>query len=124
MIVYEFVEHGDNDSAPRLVLQMPKGMEGAEGVRTLISLASVFDEAVAIAHRKNASYGDAWRRQGWMGNLARMMSKMSRIKFMLWRDHDLENSEEAISDTAIDLVNLTSFLIINRSETNKWGDRS
>lgn len=118
MIDYDFEE---GCLVPTLELHLPAAMEGTEGTVTLISLASVFDQALTLAHSKNATYGDAWRRQGWMGNLARIMSKMARLKHMLWRDHDLESSDEPVTDTAIDLVNLTGFLIINRSETNKWG---
>lgn len=118
----DYVFRGDKDQ-PHLVLVLPQAMEGTEGTATLISLASVYDEALQLAHKKNISYGDAWRRQGWMGNLARMMSKMSRIKHMLWRDHDLQSAEESATDTAIDLINITGFLVINRSETNKWGNR-
>lgn len=120
MIEYKFDKTATH---PRLELTLPEAMEGAEGASTLISLASVYEQSLYIAHRKTFTYGDAWRRQGWMGNLARMMSKMSRVKHMLWRDHDMENSEESVTDTAFDLINITGFLIVNRSEENKWGER-
>lgn len=120
MIEFEF----DKEAAhPRLELTLPAAMEGTEGSRTLIALASVFEQSLHIANRKNQTYGDAWRRQGWMGNLARIMSKVSRLVNMCWRDHSLENAEESVTDTAFDQINITGFFIINRSEDNKWGTR-
>jgi hypothetical protein len=121
MIDYEFVE--STGKTPVLVLKMPNGMEGTEAAATLISLASVFNEALTVAHHKNAMYGSAWRRQGWMGNLARVMSKGERLKNLLWRDHEKSGAEEAATDTALDMVNIMGFFMINRSESNKWGTR-
>ena len=113
----------DGSANPELLLVLPRAMEGTEGAQTLIALTSVFEQSMHIAHRKSFTYGDAWRRQGWMGNLARMMSKMSRIKHMLWRDHDVESTDEPVTDSAFDLINITGFMVINRSEENKWGTR-
>lgn len=106
---------------PRLVLQLPPAMEGAEGTRTLIELTSVFEQAMHIAHRKGFTYGPAWRHQGWMGNIARMISKMGRLKNMCWRDQGIESSEESVADNAFDMINITGFFIINRHDDNKWG---
>lgn len=111
----------DGCTEPTIELFLPQAMEGTEGVQTLIALASVYQEALTVAHSKNLAYGDAWRRQGWMGNLARMMSKMARLKNLCWRDHSMEFADESVSDSALDMVNITSFFIVNRSESNKWG---
>jgi hypothetical protein len=118
MIDYDFEE---GCTAPTLELHLPAAMEGTEGTSTLISMASVFDVALRLAHEKSFTYGDAWRRQGWMGNLARMMSKMSRLRQMLWTSHEIESSAEPTQDSALDLVNLAAFFVVNRSEENKWG---
>lgn len=114
-------EDGFARDIPVLELTMPATWEGTAQAQTLIALGSVFQLALEAAHDKNKTYGDAWRKQGWMGNLARMMSKMSRIKHMGWRDHSMDNSNESLADSALDLVNITGFFIINRSEDNKWG---
>lgn len=115
------VEFEQGCTEPTLELVLPKGMEGTIGASTLIALANFYAHCLTVAHNKSLNYGDAWRRQGWMGNLARMMSKMSRIKFMSWRDHAMENAEESVTDSAIDLANITGFFAMNRSEDNKWG---
>lgn len=107
--------------APHLGIVLPEAMRGTEGDVTLISLARAFNEALVVAHGKNVMYGGAWRRQGWMGNLARIKSKVERLNHMLWRDHDIQDSEETSTDTALDLLNITGFFMINRAEENKWG---
>jgi hypothetical protein len=88
------------------------------------ALSEVFEDALNLAASKNASYGDAWRRQGWMGNFARIHSKTSRLKNMIWRDDkDLDGADkETIEDTLLDLINLAGFMMINRTDRNKWGD--
>lgn len=105
----------------QLILRLPMEAEGMEGTRTLIALSNFYGHALATAQEKSFTYGDAWRRQGWMGNLARMMSKMARLKNMCWRDHSMEDARESVSDSALDLANITGFFAINRSEDNKWG---
>jgi hypothetical protein len=118
------IEFEEGCTEPTLELVLPAHMEGTVGTETLIALANFYAHCLTVANTKSLTYGDAWRRQGWMGNLARMMSKMSRIKFMSWQDHAMESADESITDSAIDLANITGFFAINRSEDNKWGGQS
>jgi len=113
-----------DQTVPELTLVLPASMEGTDGSQTLIALTSVFDQAMIVAHNKGFAYGPAWRHQGWMGNFARMMSKLARLKHMCWREHSIESAEEPVSDNAIDLINITGFFIVNRSEGNQWGTLS
>jgi len=121
VIEYRFVEK--QSGRPRLVLEMPVVLEGTDAAATAISLGSVFDQAMELAHVKNAAYGSAWRRQGWMGNLARIQSKAERLKNLLWRDNEKSAMEETATDTALDAINILGFFMVNRSESNKWGTR-
>jgi hypothetical protein len=76
--------------------------------------------------RKSEGYGDAWRRQGHMGNLARVLSKSARLENMLWRD-DQSNGigasvgGESVADTLVDMAALCAFLLANFEEGNRWG---
>lgn len=104
-----------------------------EGKDTLWETFSFFQECGDLVSRKNEQYGDAWRKQGYMGNLARIMSKTARLENMLWRDEvpDLpaevasptEKEQEAIADTLQDMANLCAFMAANLREGNKWGSR-
>jgi hypothetical protein len=77
--------------------------------------------------RKSVGYGDAWQAQGYMGNVARILSKASRLKNLMWReapvtDHDIDGGEEeSVVDNAIDLAALASFLVSNVEGKNRWG---
>jgi len=75
--------------------------------------------------KKSAGYGDAWQQQGYMGNLARILSKAARLENMLWRDYTLETAQidggEAAMDTLQDLGALCAFMIANLDEGNRWG---
>jgi len=71
---------------------------------------------------KDRAYGAAWRAQGWMGNLARIMSKTARLKEMLWRgDRIMEAGGESVRDTLQDLINLAVFMTLNLGQENEWG---
>jgi hypothetical protein len=115
------VDYEEGTTAPTLELYLPKAMEGTDAARTLTQLASVFDQALKLANDKERTYGRAWSKQGWMGNFARLQSKMSRLRNMIWRDTPLADSNESVTDTALDFVNLSAFFVINRSEDNRWG---
>lgn len=105
---------------PHLGVVLPESMRATEAQATVLALAQVFNEALIVAHGKNGHYGDAWRRQGWMGNLARIQSKVQRLTHMLWRDHDLDDANEPVRETAIDLINIAGFFIVNRNDQRKW----
>jgi hypothetical protein len=83
---------------------------------------------------KDAAYGGAWRKQGYMGNLARIMSKTERLSNMLWKDQvdppavqgaeysmqaDLDG--ETVLDTLKDLMALAAFMAANIEDGNRWG---
>lgn len=79
--------------------------------------------------RKSAGYGDAWQEQGYMGNLARVLSKSARLKNMCWKDgtwldtggEEAEVEQEQVQDTLVDLGALCAFLVANLEEGNRWG---
>lgn len=90
-------------------------------------------EAVAALLKKKQAYGDAWKEQGYMGNLARILGKTSRLKNMLWSDmapdlsvpEDAEDEKgtevESVLDTLYDLSALCALAIANIQEGNRWG---
>jgi hypothetical protein len=81
-----------------------------------------YEESLNLMLRKNRDYGGAWREQGWMGNLARILSKTARLKSLLWKDFYEEGGNgEAVQDTVRDLMNLCLFFMWNRDAHNRWG---
>lgn len=114
------VEHHSGNQ-PFIELHLPASYEGTDRGLTLTQLATVFDQALQLADSKDRTYGRAWSKQGWMGNFARLQSKMSRLRNMIWRDTPVEDGNETVTDTALDFVNIAGFFIINRSEENRWG---
>ena len=76
---------------------------------------------------KSVGYGNAWQEQGYMGNLARVLSKTARIKNMMWGDHNpedldhIEHDDESVLDTLKDLGALCALAIKNIEEGNRWG---
>lgn len=98
------------------------GHEGMTNGSELEAMAFEMQKALNIAARKNRAYGSAWREQGWMGNLARILSKTSRLKALLWRDDArVLSDDEAVIDTLHDLINLTVFALMNLGQQNRWG---
>lgn len=89
---------------------------------TLADVRRVLDDCLELVVVKNSAYGDAWKDQGYMGNLARIMSKHSRLRNMVWGDtlEDLD-TEETVEDTLLDMINLCAFMILNWQEDNRWG---
>jgi hypothetical protein len=96
--------------------------EDQEGYKTQQELLGVFESALFMAVSKNKQYRDAWRKQGWMGNLARIMSKTERLRAMCWRNTAMESRNEPVQDTLLDLINLSAFFLINKGNDNQWGD--
>lgn len=90
---------------------------------TVQHAAYLLENVLEVVDQKNAKYGDAWKRQGWMGNLARIMSKSDRLRSMLWRPDPVEDSDESVKDTALDIVALAVFFAINFANDNPWGDK-
>lgn len=93
------------------------------GDSTTALMLEVFAKCITLQRRKARTYGEAYRSQGYMGNVARVLSKASRLKNMVWTDgtFQTEDSEETVMDTMYDLINLASFFIINYMDRNKWG---
>lgn len=76
--------------------------------------------------RKSRGYGNAWRHQGYMGNIGRVLSKADRLKELMWRDEATDFTEqdvagESVLDTLADLGPLAAFAIANIEEVNRWG---
>ena len=92
--------------------------EQAELIEDLVRL---FERCLNLVLEKNERYGNAWQAQGWYGNLSRILSKAARLKAMLWREHEKPGMNETVEDTALDLINLTSFFLLNRATDNKFG---
>ena len=96
---------------------------------TALSVWQIHSDAVLALLKKKQAYGDAWQEQGYMGNLARILSKTSRLKNMVWRDTPFEpgteeassGSEETLIDTLLDLSALCAFMAANIEEGNRWG---
>jgi hypothetical protein len=97
---------------------------------SLQSLRNVVGDALRLLEVKNTQYGDAWRKQGYMGNLARIQSKAARLNALLWRDADGDGyplpadytrDGETVIDTLTDLINLAAMMAVNFSEGNRWG---
>lgn len=93
-------------------------------VAMLEAVAHEYIKAFNLVQAKTAGYGAAWREQGYMGNLARILSKGSRLKSLLWQDFQYDGTaDESVEDTALDLMNLCVFFLLNRGQMNKWGPR-
>lgn len=92
---------------------------------TMQGLMVFFDQCVELAGKKDAVYRKAWQRQGYMGNLARVLSKVERLRAMMWHDFpDFgQETQETVKDTLKDLANLCGFLARNWDEGNKWGSQ-
>lgn len=76
--------------------------------------------------RKKDAYGDSWVRQGYMGNVGRVLSKADRLRNLLWKDDDggkvrTAGGDETVLDTLYDLSALCAFAIANIEEGNRWG---
>lgn len=97
-------------------------LEGMEGFATLEAMRKVFEKCLQLQYRKGFTYGRTWQDQGYMGNVGRVLGKVSRLRNMVWRDSQIESSEESRMDTLGDLINIAAFAIINMENDNKWGN--
>ena len=93
----------------------------AERYRSLMKATEILASALVTMAGKDVQYGEAWREQGWRGNLARILSKAARLRAMLWRKDPVEGAEESVEDTLLDLINLAIFMLLNRRSENEWG---
>jgi len=87
------------------------------------AMRQIFDEALSLFEQKNTDYGDAWREQGWRGNLSRILEKARRLKTVLWHGGPIgfAVAEEGARQTALDMINTLAFFIINHDERREWG---
>jgi len=83
----------------------------------------VFSEALMLFDQKNADYGDAWRRNGWRGNLPRLFEKSDRVKSLLWRNDPRVPAvgDETAVQTLVDMMNTLAFCVINLREEVEFG---
>lgn len=96
---------------------------GHEGYETQEQLVSLFEECLKLQDQRSSFYGEAWRSSGYMGNLGRVLSKVARLKNMMWKDYGEERAaEESTEDTLLDLINLSAFMLLNKRAHNKWGN--
>lgn len=112
----------------KAALPDPEGPEHWPG--SAQSVWEAHSRLVADLLARKQAYGDAWREQGYMGNTARILSKASRLRNMMWRDggefHDGDSagedgSNESVLDTLLDLSALCAFAIANIEDGNRWG---
>lgn len=82
-----------------------------------------FARAIELFDRKNADYGDAWRANGWRGNLSRVFEKNQRVRNLLWRTDPRTPAvgDEAAVETLRDMLNSIVFAIINLQEEVEYG---
>jgi hypothetical protein len=110
-------------AAVRIRVIVEDADERLEGSGSIEQFAGALQEMADLYVEKTVYYGDAWRQQGWMGNLARIMSKVARLRNMSWRRDPIDNGKETTEDTLLDLANLSVFGLLNRRDGNFWGTR-
>jgi hypothetical protein len=108
--------------------QLEDAHEGGDLLRkpdAVIAFEAYADAVLSLVRVKDAAYGGAWRKQGYMGNLARIMSKTERLSNMLWKDGYHGPNEfpldESVLDTLKDLMALAAFMAANIEDGNRWG---
>lgn len=108
---------------PEVSLEIKNGLTpDVEGYATQQELLDFFQRAIRLQQGKARIYGEAFRSQGYMGNMARVLSKVARLRNMVWTDIEKRPPEETLEDTLLDLINLAGFMLINLTERNKWGN--
>jgi hypothetical protein len=83
----------------------------------------VFAKAMELYDKKNEDYGDAWQRDGWRGNLPRLLQKAERVRNLLWRADPRTPAvgDEQAVETLLDMLNSIAFTVINLVEEREWG---
>jgi hypothetical protein len=83
----------------------------------------VYAKAIRVFDQKNADYGDAWRRNGWRGNLSRVFEKNERVRNLLWCSDPRTPAvgDETAVETLRDMLNTLAFAIINLEDGVEWG---
>lgn len=91
--------------------------------KTMDQVYAIFNQSLETLRDKNEDYGDAWRFQGWRGNLPRIFEKANRVRNLLWRSDPMlpmVTKEQAV-DTLRDMLNTIAFAIVNIEEGVEWG---
>lgn len=78
----------------------------------------VFLEAMCIFQERNANYRDAWKEQGWRGNLMDLRRKVMRLWNQWWHPR----GTRGYLDNAVDLLNFTAFFLRNARAENEEGN--
>jgi len=97
----------------------------------LVAWDSFSAEVRALIAKKSEGYGNAWQEQGYMGNLARILSKTARLRNMLWRENpwlgtggdEASEEQESALDTLHDMAALCAFFVANLRMGQRWGRR-
>jgi hypothetical protein len=92
----------------------------------VIAFNAYSEAALDLVRQKDKAYGGAWRKQGYMGNLSRVLSKVARLENMLWTDDSaggetLDDGGEHVLETLKDLMALCAFTAANIEDGNRWG---
>lgn len=93
---------------------------------TRTALQPLLDEALALVTEKDRAYAGAWRRQGYMGNVSRVLSKVERLRELVWGDDVMALGDtvggETVEDTLLDLINLSAMTLHNFRAGDRWGN--
>lgn len=134
---HEPIARSDYDLKPEPPLHLMQSWRGRPVQATdLIPAVQAWDAYSAqvreLIIKKSEGYGNAWQAQGYMGNLGRVLSKVSRLKSLLWKDtgpdfsvaldgSDRDPQAESVIDTLRDLGAVAAFAVANLDEGNRWG---
>lgn len=82
----------------------------------------VFEQVARLVALKNADYRDAWRQQGWRGNLSRVLEKANRLRNTVWLPGQEARVNEGAVETAMDMIATLAFFVINTKDGLQWGN--
>lgn len=81
-------------------------------------MLAMFQQAWETYTRKNADYGNSWKKKGSRGVLVRWADKLERLDNLHWRGNAAQVKDEAIGDTIKDalIYNLMCGVLFQRGE--------
>ena len=106
--------------------ERPSTIETTQG-DAVIAFTAYAEAVRELVRVKDAAYGGAWQKQGYIGNLARILSKADRLKNICWQDESgtpepaASTLDENVLDTLKDLMALAAFMAANIEDGNRWG---
>jgi hypothetical protein len=82
-------------------------MMNSDDVRDRLDVASIayFAEARALRLRKQNDYGATWQVLGLKGIFVHVLTKVQRLKQLVWHNTEQQVKDESVRDTLIDLLN-------------------